>query len=92
MTILNLERVTRETYKLNPEIPKPNHANFGTTSLRSYGPKTWKALPYHISTSDNLNSFKAIFKSWDGNHCTCRVCEHSNSRRKTHKNIILNFV
>ena len=56
MTILNLERVTRETYNLNLEIPKPNHANFGTTTLRSYGPKTWKALPYHINTSDNLVS------------------------------------
>ena len=28
MTILNLERVTRETYKLNLEVPKPNHVNF----------------------------------------------------------------
>ena len=25
----NANRITREKYKLNPEIPKPNQANFG---------------------------------------------------------------
>ena len=75
----NTDRLTREKYKLNLEIPKPNQATFGTRSLRSYGPKTWNALPYHIKSSDNLNSFKAIIK-WIGNHCTCRVCEHATSR------------
>ena len=75
----NTGRLTREKYKLNLEIPKPNQAVFGTRSLRSYGPKIWNALPYHIKTSDKLNSFKAIIKCWDGNHCTCRVCEHKNT-------------
>ena len=79
----NTDRVTREKYKLNLEIPKPNQATFGTRSLRRYGPKIWNALPYHIKTSDNLNSFKAIIKCLDGNHCTCRVCHHTTSRQKT---------
>ena len=35
----NTDRLTREKYKLNLEIPKSNQATFGTTSLRSYGPK-----------------------------------------------------
>ena len=35
---------TREKYKLNLEIPKPNQATFGTRSLRSYGLKIWNAL------------------------------------------------
>ena len=56
----NADRLTREKYKLHLEIPKPNQATFGTRNLRSYGPKIWNALPYHIKTSDNLNSFKAI--------------------------------
>ena len=71
------DRLTREKYKLNLEIPKPNQATFGTRSLRSYGPKIWNALPYHIKISDNLNSFKTIIICSDGNHCTCRVCEHT---------------
>ena len=77
----NTDRLTREKYKLNLEIPKPKKATFGTRSLRSYGLKIWNALPYHIKTSDNLNSFKSIIKCCDGNHCTCRVCEHTTSRQ-----------
>ena len=42
--------------------------------------KIWNPLPYHIKTSDNLNSFKAIIKCWDENHCTCRVCKRAISR------------
>ena len=72
----NADTVTREKYKLNLEIPKPNQATFGTRSLRSYGRKIWNAFPYHIKTSENLNSFRAIIKCQDGNHCTCRVCKH----------------
>ena len=64
----NTDRLTREKYKLNLEIPKPKKATFGTRSLRSYGLKIWNALPYHIKTSDNLNSFKSIIKCCDGNH------------------------
>ena len=64
----NTDRLTREKYKLNLEIPKPSEGTFGTGSLKSYGPKIWNALTYHIKTSDNLSSFKAIIKSWDGNH------------------------
>ena len=78
----NTDRLTREKYKLNLEILKPNQVTFGTRSLRSYGPKIQNALPDHIKTSDNLNSFKSIIKCWDGNHCTCRVCEHSTSRQQ----------
>ena len=65
-------RLLREKCKLNLEIPTPSPATFGTTRLRSYGPKI---------TSDNLNSFKSIIKCWNGNHCTCRVCEHTISRQ-----------
>ena len=58
MTFLNseIQIKTREKYKLNLEILKPNQTTFGRRSLRSYGPKIWNALPYHIKTSDNLVS------------------------------------
>ena len=45
-TVRNTDRLTREEYKLNLEIPKPNQDTFETRSLRSYGPKIWNALPY----------------------------------------------
>ena len=35
----NTDRLTREKYKLNLEIPKPNQATFGTIRLKSYGPE-----------------------------------------------------
>ena len=77
----NTHRLTREKYKLNLEIPKPDQATIGIRSLRSYGSKIWNALPYHIKFSENLNSFKAIVKCWDGNHCTCRISEHAASKQ-----------
>ena len=82
MTFSNLEiQTTGQKCKLNLEIPKLNQATFGTRSLKSYGPKIWNALPYHIKTSDNLNSFKSNIICWYGNRCTCRVCEHTTSRQ-----------
>ena len=58
----NSDRLTREKYKLNLEIPKLNQTTFGTKSLRSYDPKIRNSLPYHIKTLDNLNSLKSIIK------------------------------
>ena len=75
------DRLSRENYKLNLEISKLNQATFGTKRLRSYGQQIWNALPYHIKTSDNLNSFKSIIKFRDGTHFTCRVSEHTTSRQ-----------
>ena len=37
----NTDRLTREKYNLNLEIPKLNQATWG---LRSYGPKIWNAI------------------------------------------------
>ena len=66
----NTNRLTCEKYELKLAIPKPNQATFGTKSLRSYGPIMWNGLTYHIKTSENVNSFKAIIKYWNDNHCT----------------------
>ena len=61
------------------DIFKPRKATFRT----GLGPKIWNALPYHINISENINSFKAIVKYWDGNLCACRVCEYMTSRQST---------
>ena len=46
LKLRNAGRVTREKDKLYLEIAKSNQVTFGTRSLRSSGPKIWKALPY----------------------------------------------
>ena len=43
-------RLTREKYKLNLEIPKSNQVRFGTKSLRYLGPKVWDSLTYRIKS------------------------------------------
>ena len=45
MTFRNADKLTREKYKLNMEIPKPNQVTLGTRSRGSYGPKIWNVLP-----------------------------------------------
>ena len=80
----NTDRLTTKKYKLNLEIPKPNQATLGTRSLRSYGPRIWNVLPYHIKNVDNLNSVKAIIKLWDRNHCICRVYTHTHTYTHTY--------
>ena len=59
----NENRVTRDRYKLNLNIPRRNQVTFGTKSLKFYGPKIWNALPVNIKTAENLNAFKDLIKS-----------------------------
>ena len=40
----------------------------------------WNALRYRIKISENLSSFKAIIKYWDGKCCPCKFCQHTTSR------------
>ena len=43
-------RVIRDRYKLNLNIPRTNQVTFGT--------KIWNALPFNIKTAENFNVFK----------------------------------
>ena len=67
-------RLVREKYMLNLNIPVHNQVTFGSKSLRVFGPKVWNSLPYHIKSSENLQSFKLIIKEWNGIRCNCKVC------------------
>ena len=60
-------REVRDKYKLNLDIPNWNQRTFGCKSLKVLGPKIWKNLPYHVKSSDNLDTFKNLLKNWDGN-------------------------
>ena len=89
----NTDRLTREKNKLNLEIPKLNQATFGARSLRSYGPEAWYVLPYHMKTSDNLNSFKSVL-GWKSLHLQS-LRTYANIRLQDNRlsqNIILKYV
>ena len=66
-------RVVRERYKLNLNIPRANQVTFGTNSLKCYGPKIWNALPFNIKTAENLSTFKTLIKKWNGASCNCII-------------------
>ena len=57
-------------------MPKWNQRTFGYKSLKVLGPKIWNNLPYHIKSSDNLDTFKNLLKNWDGNLCKCNLCKN----------------
>ena len=55
-------RVIRNRYKLNLNIPRTNKVTFGTNSLKPYGPKIWDAQPFNIKTAENLKALKTLIK------------------------------
>ena len=69
----NENRVTRDRYKLNLNIPRKYQVTFGTKSLKFYGPKIWNTLPVNIKTTENLNAFKDLTNKWNGVSCNCIV-------------------
>ena len=69
-------RVTRDRYKSNLNIPRRNQVTFGTKSLKFYGPKIWNALPVNIKTAENLNVFKDLIRKWNGVSRSYIVCTH----------------
>ena len=56
-------RVVWERHKLNLNIPRSNQVMLNTNSLKSYGPKIWKAQPFNIKTAENLSDFKTLIKN-----------------------------
>ena len=70
-------RSVRKKDKINMIIPEFNQASHGTKSLKTYGPKFWNSPPYHIKSSENLESFKRTMKHWNGERCLCKVCNCS---------------
>ena len=69
-------REVRDKYKLDLNIRKWNQRTFGNKSLKVSGPKIWNSLPYHVKSSDNLDTFKNLLKNWDGNLCKCNLCKY----------------
>ena len=67
-------RIVRERYKLNLNIPRTNQVTFDTNSLKHYGPKIWNALHFSIKTAENLKALKALIKKLNGASCNCIIC------------------
>ena len=67
-------RVTRDRYKLNLNIPRRNQVTIGINSLKTYVPKIWNTLPFNIKTAENLKAFKTLIKKWNGASCNCIIC------------------
>ena len=66
--IFNLKinsREVRDKYRLKLDTPKWNQRTFGYKSLTVLGPKIWNNLPYHVKSSDNLDTFKNLLKDWN---------------------------
>ena len=68
-------RAVRNQYKLNLEVPIINQVTFGAKSIRYLRPKIWNSLPFHITSSESLTTFKRIIKNWDTVSCKCPVCQ-----------------
>ena len=60
-------REIRDKYKLNLDIHKWN---------QKLGSSIWNNLPYHVKSSETLDTFKNLLKNWDGNSCKCNLCKN----------------
>ena len=56
-------RLVRYRYLMNIYIPRTNQVTFETKSCRSYRPKIWNTLSFHITCSQNLQVFRKIIKN-----------------------------
>ena len=72
LSLRETSRLIREKYMLNLNIPVHNQVTSGSKSLRVFGPKVSNSLPYHIKSSENLESFKMVIKHWNGKRS--KVC------------------
>ena len=68
------DRVVRDRYKLNVNIPRTNQVTFRTNSFKSYSPKIWNALPFNIKTAENISAFKTLIEKWSSASCKCITC------------------
>ena len=48
---------------------------FGYKNLKVLGPKIWNNLPYHVKSSENLDTFNNLLQNSDGNSHKCNLCK-----------------
>ena len=55
-------RIVRNQKKLNLSVSKRNQVIYDQQSLRYFGPKLWKLLPFHIKTNEILKLLTTSLK------------------------------
>ena len=53
-----ISRLVRSNYKLHLDVPTINQLSFGGKSHRYLVPKSWNLLSFHITSSENLRTYK----------------------------------
>ena len=56
-------RLVREQYMMNLDFPKFHQVTLGNKSLRILGAIIWNTLPFHVKSTEDLESFKAAIKN-----------------------------
>ncbi len=56
------------------QLPKRNANTFGVNSLAFKGALLWNTLPDTIKNSNSTAIFKRMIKEWNGQNCTCKIC------------------
>ena len=70
LSLRQMDRLVREKYKLNLDIPSYNQVTFVCKAFTFLGPKTWNSFHCHIKSAENLASFKKI----NGENYSCKIC------------------
>ena len=65
---------TRRPY--NIKVPRVNQTAFSTRSIRYEGAKVWNHLPNSLKSTETLEIFKSLIKTWEGPDCKCNFCKH----------------
>ncbi len=55
-------------------LPSTRSRRYGTSSLSFRGSLLWNSLSDELKLSNSLAIFKREIRSWDGNSCTCHIC------------------
>ena len=56
-------------------VPRVNQTRYGLRSIRYEGAKIWNHLPNSIKSTEDLDAFKRLVKTWAGPSCNCNFCK-----------------
>ena len=60
--------------KMLLKLPPTRTVKNGTMSVIFKGSLIWNTLPNSYKTAKNISHFKSLIRQWDGNNCTCKIC------------------
>ena len=63
IALKEMEKPTREQYKLNLEISEYNQVTFGSKRLCAFWAQSLQSLPHHIKFSEKLKACKELLKT-----------------------------